>query len=224
MKGVIIKLNRILEQDYGRQKRSWMLFSLMEFCRDISHLDFERDIYGRSHKSVMEFIAGKPLSGRQVQEYTKEREELYRILCREEKAHNILACGAEAFLNELKERRIPRLLVIETNQPEWDFYIEQFESCEWFSRDNTIFTDVIAPGVTDYKFYSRAINTINLPGKNCLAFEDTVPGIGAAKKAGIGKVIVIAPCNRQSVFESMQDVDDVIGNFNQFNRVLLNEL
>ena len=223
MKGVIIKLNRILNQDYGRQKRSWMLFSLMEFCRDISHLDFEKDIYNRSHKSVMEFLAGKPLSGRQVQEYTKEREELYRILCREEKTHNLLACGAEAFLNELKERRIPRLLIIESNQPEWNFYFKQFELFEWFSQDTTIFTDVIEPGVPDYRFYSRAINTIHLPGKNCLAFEDSVSGISAAKKAGIGKIVVIAPCNRQSVFESMQDVD-VIGNFNQFNRLLLNEL
>ncbi len=81
--------------------------------------------------------------------------------------------------------------------------------------------DNIVPGKPDLDFYVRSIQAINLPGKNCIVFEDTVSGVQAAKKAGIGKIIVVAPKNKQYIFESMNEIDDIVVNFHEFNRFLL---
>ncbi len=221
MKGVIFRFNGILFQDSDKRKRAWMLFSLMEFYRDISHLDFEKCVYGQSYKTVMEYLAGRHLSDPEVQELAEKQEEMCRILSREDKAHISLACGAEFLLNELKERKIPRFLVIETNKPDLGFYIENLRINEWFSPENIICVDNIVPGRPGLDFYVRAIKGFNLSGENCIVFEDSVTGIHAAQKAGIGNIVVIAPHNKQYIFESMHEVDDVIGNFHEFNRFLL---
>lgn len=223
MKGVIFKFNRILFQDTDKQKRAWMLFSLMEFFRDISHLDFDKYVYGQSYKSVMEYIAGRTLSDREVEELAEKQESMYRILCPEDKAHISLACGAEFLLNELKERQIPRLIIIGSKKSDLDFYIANFKINEWFSQKNIMYVDNIVPGKPDIDFYVRAIQAINLPGENCIVFEDTVSGVHAAKKAGIGKIIVVAPKNKQYIFESMNEIDDIIVNFHEFNMLLLRQ-
>ncbi len=223
MKGVIFRFNRILSQDFGRQKRAWMLFSLMEFYKDISQLDFDKYVYGQSYQSIMEYMAGRPLSDTEVWELAEKQEEMYRILCREDKAHISLACGAEFLLSELKERKIPRLLVVESKKADFDFYIENFGMNEWFSQESIICEDNFVPGKPNKDIYERAIQAINLPGKNCLVFEDTVSGIHAAKKAGIGKIVVIAPQMDQYIFENMREVEEVIGNFHEFDRILLSD-
>ncbi len=221
MNGVIFQFNRILFEDSNRQKRAWKLFALMEFYRDISHLEFDKYVYGQNYKSIMEYLAGSPLSDKEAQELTEKEEVVYRVLCEEDKAHISLACGAEFFLNELKERNIPRLLVIESKKPDLDFYFRNFKINEWFMQENIIYVDSLVPGKTNTDFYVQAIQAINLPGENCLVFEDTVSGIHAAKNAGIGQIVVIVPYNNQYIFENMQEVDDVIGNFHEFNRFLL---
>lgn len=224
MNGVIFKLNRILFQDSDKQKIAWMVFARMEFHRDISHLDFDIYVYGQSYKSVMEYLADRPLTNRKVTELVEKQEAVYRTLCKEDKAHFSLTCGAAFLLNELKERHIPRLLVIESDKSNYDFYRENFRIDEWFSPKDIMYVDNIVPGKPDSDFYVRAIQEINLPGENCIVFEHTISGIRAAKKAGIGKVVAIVPRNKQYVFENMNEVDDVIGNFHEFDRFLLNEI
>jgi len=223
IKGVIFKLNGILFQDANKQKRAWMLFSLMEFFRDISHLDFDKYVYGQSYKSVMEYIGGRPLSNRKAEELAQKQECIYKMLCMEDRAHISLTYGAEFLLNELKERQIPRLLVIGTKKSNLDFYIESFKINEWFSQKNIIWADKFVPGKPDKDFYARAIQAINMPGENCIVFEDTVSGVQAAKKAGIGKIIVVAPKNKQYIFENMNEIDDIIVSVCEVNRFLLYE-
>ena len=80
MKNVIFKFDGITIQDITEQKRAWMLFSLMEFYKDISQLDFEKYINGHSYKAVLEYIAGRTLSDREVEELAEKQKSIYRSL------------------------------------------------------------------------------------------------------------------------------------------------
>ena len=223
MKGVIFKFNHVLFRDLDRQKRAWRFFAIAEFYKYISESEFEKYVYGQSYKSVMEYLAGNPLSNLEVKELALKQQIVYQIIWRKDKENICLACGAEFLLNEFKERKIPRFLVIEAQKDTLDFYIKSFGINRWFSKENIICVDDIVPGRTDIDFYIHTLQVINSTGKNCLVFEDTVPGVIAAKQADMGKIVAIAPYNKHYIFECLHEVDDVIENFHDFNRFLLSE-
>lgn len=132
-----------------------------------------------------------------------------------------MTCGAEYFLDELNERQIPRFLIIESKNKDLDFYFENFGINKWFSHEKIICVDNIVPGKPDKSFYDKVVHSISLPVKNCIVLENSISGIYAAKEAGIGEIIVITSEDKKYTFEYMSEIDDVITNFHEFNRLLL---
>ncbi|WMJ86999.1 HAD family hydrolase [Anaerocolumna sp. MB42-C2] len=223
MKGVIFKFNHVLFRDFDRQKRAWRLFALAEFYKYISDTEFDQYVYGQSYKSVMEYLAGYPLTNQEVKEYALKQEIVYQILWRKAKEDLTLTCGAEFLLNELKERKIPRLLIMESQRANLDFYIENYGINKWFTKESILCVDNIVPGRTGSDFYVHILQEMNLTGKNYLVFEDSTSGVNAAKQAEIGRVVAIVPYKEHHIYESLHEVDDVIENFHEFNRFLLSE-
>jgi beta-phosphoglucomutase-like phosphatase (HAD superfamily) len=48
--------------------------------------------------------------------------------------------------------------------------------------------------------------------------EDSAPGIRSAKRAGMGKIIAIAPANKADIVKNTEEADIVISDFYEFDR------
>ncbi|WP_411677377.1 HAD family hydrolase [Caproicibacter sp.] len=219
--GVIFDFNGTLFSDSDKQEKAWRTFSKQEFHRSITDDEFQNYIHGRNNNFIMQYLADQPLTENQISDMVEKKEAIYRNLCKEDKSHFHLACGAVRLLNELASRQIPRTVATASGKTNLDFYVSSFQLEKWFDIQKVIYDDGMIPGKPNPDFYIRASQAIAVPAKNCIVVEDAVSGIQAAHSAGIGKVIAICPRNKQEIFAEMPEVYDVISNFYEFDRFLL---
>ena len=56
---------------------------------------------------------------------------------------------------------------------------------------------------------------------DCVVIEDAIAGIKSAQSAGIGKIIAIASLEPVEFYEKIDCVEQIIKNFDEFDRNLL---
>ncbi len=215
MKGVIFDFNGTLFWDSAQQELAWRNFAKEIIHREISDLEFQEYIHGRSNDFIFEYLFGKPLSQDKLFELSEQKEELYRQLCAAQLSFQ-LAPGATELLDNLKMKKIPRAIATASGKTNVDFYIHQLGLKEWFDCNKIVYNDGSIPGKPAPDIYIKAARAINVAPKNCIVFEDAVSGIRAANAAGIGKIIAVVPEGSQEFFRNMKEIHSIISNYYEF--------
>ncbi len=215
MKGVIFDFNGTLFWDSPQQELAWRTFGREIIHREISDLEFQEYIHGRSNDFIFEYLFGKPLSQDKLFELSEQKEELYRQLCADQLSFQ-LAPGATELLDYLKMKSIPRAIATASGKTNVDFYIRKLGLEKWFGNNRIIYNDGTIRGKPAPDIYIKAIQAINIAPQNCIVFEDAVSGIRAANAAGIGKIIAVVPNGDQKYFGNMKEVYAVISNYYEF--------
>lgn len=220
MTGVIFDFNGTLFDDSDKVEKSWQLFSTQVFHRIITQAEFKEIIHGRTTDSIVQYLSQSALNKEQIAELADKKEAIYRKLCESDRS-TCLAADVKLLLDELKERQIPRTIATASPKVNLDYFIKKFNLEKWFDIDKIIYNDGTIPGKPAPDFYIRAAKVIEIEPHKCIVFEDAASGIQSAYNAGIGKIIVVAPQNQMHTFEKLPEVFDVITDFNQFDRLLL---
>ena len=124
-------------------------------------------------------------------------------------------------MDYLKENNIPRTIA---TMSEWDnveFYIKEFNLEKWFDLDKIVYSDGTIPGKPAPDIFKIAASKINLKPSDCVVIEDAIAGIKSAQSAGIGKIIAIASLEPVEFYRNIDAVDNIIMNFNEFDRNIL---
>ena len=221
MKGIIFDFNGTLYWDSQLHYDAWRDFS--KIIRGYSFTDEEmRDkMFGHTNADIIEYAIGKKPSKEMVEKYGKEKEALYRKRCLLDPEKFKLAPGAIELLDYLKANNIPRTIA---TMSEWDnvaFYINEFHLENWFDIDKIVYSDGTIPGKPAPDIFLIAAEKIGLKPKDCVVIEDAIAGINSAKSAGIGKIIAIASLEPISFYENMTGLSQIIKNFNEFDRSML---
>lgn len=106
-KGVIFDFNGTLFWDSEKHEIAWREFSKEIRGRELNEEEFKTKVHGRTNKLILEYIIGEDCEESRIDELSKEKERLYRNLCKEDKDTFKLVPGAEKFFDYLKEKEIP---------------------------------------------------------------------------------------------------------------------
>jgi haloacid dehalogenase superfamily, subfamily IA, variant 3 with third motif having DD or ED len=215
LKGVIFDFNGTLFWDSAQQELAWKTFAKELAHKEISELEFQKYIHGRSNDFILEYLMGRSLSQDELNKLSERKEECYRQLCIDQLSFQ-LAPGAAEFLDYLKSKDIPRSIATSSGETNVDFYIHQLGLEKWFEHNAIVYNDGSIRGKPAPDIYIKAARAIHRVPQNCIVFEDAVSGIIAANAADIGKIIAVAHKDNWKYFESMKEVHSIISNYYEF--------
>ena len=221
IKGLLFDFNGTLYWDSQLHYDAWREYSKILRGYEFTDEEMRDKMFGHTNEDIIEYAIGKKPFKEMVEKYGKEKEALYRKRCLLDLESFKLAPGAIEFLDYLKENNIPRTIA---TMSEWDnveFYIKEFNLEKWFDLDKIVYSDGTIPGKPAPDIFKIAASKINLKPSDCVVIEDAIAGIKSAQSAGIGKIIAIASLEPIEFYRNIDAVDNIIMNFNEFDRNIL---
>lgn len=212
-KGVIFDFNGTLFWDTAYHNKAWDLFLERH---DIRLTDEEKDriIHGRNNQEIFNSLFNTDPDTKKLHELILEKESIYQEICRAHKKE--LAPGALDFLDFLKNLHVPFTLATASGKENIDFYFRHLELDKWFDIGKIVYNDGSFKGKPEPHIFLKAANLLDLAPRDLVVFEDSLMGIRAAERAGIGRIIVVQSTKTPHVVRS----HDGIRHFNEVERTL----
>lgn len=217
-KGIIFDFNGTLFFDSEKHLEAWREFSKRLRADAFTDDEMREYMFGRTNEDIIAYLIGKQPEPELVERFAKEKEAVYREMCKKDFKNTVLAPGAVEFLDFLKANDIPRTIATMSEKDNVDFYIEEFQLAKWFDIDKIVYSDGTLPGKPAPDIYIKAAKILNLSPKDCIVVEDAISGIESARSAGIGKIIAIASMESVDLYKKISAVSQIIKNFNEIDK------
>lgn len=217
-KGIIFDFNGTLFWDSEKHQEAWREFSKRLREHAFTDDEMREYMFGRTNEDIIKYLIGKQPSKKMVENFAKEKEAVYRDMCRKDAKNTVLAPGAVEFLDFLTENNIPHTIATMSEKDNVDFYIDEFKLERWFDLDKIVYSDGTIPGKPAPDIYVKAAQKLNLQPQECIVIEDAVSGIESARAANIGKIIAIASMESVDLYKNIPAVSQIIKNFNEIDR------
>ena len=217
-KGIIFDFNGTLFFDSEKHLEAWREFSKRLRSYPFTDEEMRDYMFGRTNEDIIAYLIGKRPSPEMVEKLGKEKEAVYREMCRQDYKNTVLAPGAVDFLNYLKEKNIPRTIATMSEKDNVDFYIEEFQLEQWFDIDKIVYADGTIPGKPAPDIYIKAAKKLELNPQDCIVVEDAVSGIESAKGAHAGKIIAMASMESTDLYKNIPAVSQIIKSFDEIDR------
>jgi len=217
-KGIIFDFNGTLFFDSEKHYEAWREYSAKLRGSAFTDDEMRKYMFGRTNEDIIAYAIGKKPSKEMVDKLAKEKEVVYRDMCRADKENTVLAPGAVNLLNYLTEKNIPHTIATMSEKDNVDFFIEEFKLAQWFDINKIVYADGTLPGKPAPDIYIKAAEKLGLKPEECIVVEDAISGIEAAKSAGIGKIIAIASMESKDLYKNIPAVSQIIENFDQIDR------
>lgn len=217
-KGIIFDFNGTLFFDSEKHLEAWRAYSKRLRGTAFSDEEMRKYMFGRTNEDIIAYAIGRKPEPKMVEKLAKEKEEVYREMCRKDYKNTKLAPGAIEFLNFLKDNNVPMTIATMSEKDNVDFYIEEFNLAKWFDLEKIVYSDGTIPGKPAPDIYQIAAEKLHLAPKDCIVIEDALSGIQSAKDAGIGKIIAIASMEKEDLYKNIPSVSQIIKNFDEIDR------
>lgn len=217
-KGIIFDFNGTLFFDSEKHLEAWREYSRKLRGTAFSDDEMRKYMFGRTNEDIIAYAIGKKPDADMVEELAREKEAVYREMCRKDAENTVLAPGAVEFLDFLKAHNIPMTIATMSEKDNVDFYIEEFQLAKWFDIDKIVYSDGTLPGKPAPDIYLKAAEKLGLTPKECIVVEDAISGIDAAHSADIGKIIAIASMESEDLYKNIPAVSQIIKNFDEIDR------
>ena len=219
-KGIIFDFNGTLLFDSEKHYQAWRVYSKQLRGYSFTDDEMRKYMFGRTNEDIIAYAIGKRPDPEMCVNLAKEKEAVYRDMCRNDRENFKLAPYAEEFLDYLCEKNIPHTIATMSEKDNVDFYIEEFKLEKWFDLDKIVYSNGKIPGKPAPDIYQIAAKNIGLPPEDCIVVEDAISGIDSAAAAGIGKIIAIASVESVELYERQPAVSQIIRNFREIDRNL----
>ena len=186
-KGVIFDFNGTLFWDTAFHD---LAFDIFLEKHDLQLTDKEKrvKIHGQANPEIMRGIFGNQITEKEIQEYTQDKESIYRQLCISDLK---FAPGAEDLFEFLQEKEIPFTIATSAGIENVSFYFENMKLNRWFSLDKVAYNNGTFRGKPFPDLFLAAAKKLNMLPQETIIFEDSVAGIESAENAGAGKIIIV---------------------------------
>ena len=217
-KGIIFDFNGTLFFDSEKHLEAWREFSKRVRSYAFTDEEMREYMFGRTNEDIIAYLIGKKPNPQMVEELAKEKEAVYREMCRKDCKNTVLAPGAVEFLDYLSKNNIPMTIATMSEKDNVDFYIEEFNLSKWFDIEKIVYADGTISGKPAPDIYIKASKILNLSPEECIVVEDAISGIKSAETAGIGKIIAIASMESEDLYKNISAVSQIIKNFDEIDR------
>ena len=214
-KGIIFDFNGVLWWDNHLQELSWREFSAKIRGTPLSDEEMAVHMHGRNNQYLQEYLAGRPVTGQELEQLIEEKEIAYRQLCLTQGENFKLSPGAIELLDFLVERHIPHTIATASGKSNLDFFIEHLKLGQWFNLNQIVYDDGSRPGKPAPDIYLQAAKNLDLSPAECVVVEDSHSGIQAAHAAQIGWIVALGPIDTHQQLASLKGVDAAIENLGQ---------
>ena len=188
-------------------KQAWV-----EFCQkyhfSLSDEEFVKYIFGRTNKDILNFLHQRELPADEIHKYAEEKEALYREIY---KPHLKLADGLFDLLKALKANQVKTAVATSAPTKNIEFAFENLDIKHLF--DVIVDENYVTNHKPDPEIYLKAAEFLNVAPRDCVAVEDSLPGIRAAVNAGM-TVVAITTTHKE---QDLTDARFIIRSFNDLN-------
>ena len=145
-------------------------------------------IHGQTNPDIMRSIFGVQLTEKEINDYSQDKELIYRQLCINDLK---FAPGAEDLFDFLKANNIPFTIASSSGIENISFYFANMQLDRWFSLDKVVYNNGTFRGKPYPDGFLAAAKKLQVRPEECAIFEDSVAGIEAAENAGAGKIYIV---------------------------------
>ncbi len=165
---------------------------------------FKNNLFGRVNRDILRGLYKQELDDQQAGLYAVEKEALYRKLY---VGHVEPAKGLIRFLKELKAEGITTAVATSAPRVNLDFVLDKAGLRPYF--DALVDISAVRRGKPAPDLYLKAAEELRRKPGECVAFEDSYPGVESALAAGM-RVVGVTTTHTP---EELGHVHLVIGNF-----------
>ncbi|WP_427500634.1 HAD family hydrolase [Methylomonas sp. MED-D] len=220
-KGIIFDFNGVLLWDAPLHVQAWQATALRLRGLPLSDDEFSIHVHGRTNRHILSYLRGRNFQEAELLELIQIKESMYRDLCLKNPETFVLSPGAEALLDLVSSKGIPRTIATASEKTNLDFFIQHLGLDKWFDLPRIVFDDGALPGKPAPDMYAKAATNIGLPPYDCIVVEDAISGFQSAHAANIGHIVGLGPLETHNKLLACQGVSTVIESFEQFPRELL---
>jgi len=207
-KGYIFDLDGVLIDSSRIHFEGWRKF-LNEVGRDVDYETFLKSYFGKRGAETLEQIFGRgkytPGEAREISDRID-----FNFVMNIGK-QKVPIEGAFEFLRTLKGSGQKIALATSAPRQNVDAFLDAFSVRNFF--DAEVCADDVSHGKPDPEVFLRAAGKLGESPSDCIVFEDSLPGLMAAKAAGMKCVAVLTTTTR----EVLNRADFFITNFNDKN-------
>ena len=199
--GVIFDLDGVLVDTGWAHRQAWFDLAEKEGL-EISE-EFFRRTFGMQNAAILPLL--RPgIAPQELERLSDWKEQHYRDLMKE---HLALAPGAEDLLKDLKRHDF-RLAIGSSAPPEnLNLFWHRLGLAHWF--DARVTKEEIARSKPAPETFLKAAEKMGLPPTCCAVVEDAVPGVQAARAAGMVVVAVTTTRTREDLAQADRVVDSL---------------
>lgn len=205
---VIFDMDGVVVDNHTYHANAWRIFA-KKHGFTMTEEQFREKVNGRTINEVIaEIFEDKQLSQDDIRKLGEEKEALYRKIYSDEVKP---IDGLPQFLEHLHQQHIPVALATSSPPVNVDFILSKTRLHRYFHTilDATSFKK----GKPDPEIYIKAGKALNMPSAQCIVFEDSMSGLGAAQRAGM-RVIALATTHKTS---ELQHIPVVIQDYMGFS-------
>lgn len=156
--------------------------AIEQFCSKygfrLSEEELRTKIYGRTNKDWITNLFGT-LTRQQLDGYADEKEQLFRDLY---EPYIKPVEGLLIFLEQLKAADVPCAIVTSAPPANVDFVLKHIPIRKYFTA--ILDERSVTHGKPHPEIYLNTARALELPGRQCVVFEDSLSGVESARAAG----------------------------------------
>ena len=216
--GIIFDFNGVLIWDSELHKKAWKDLTIKFRGSPFTEDEFTHKVFGRPNAFILEYLIGRKLEASEIHQLTQEKESLYRKLCLDLGENFKLSPGTIELFDFLVGHDIPHTIATASERVNLDFFIKHLHLGKWFDLQKIVFDDGLLPNKPEPDIYLRAVEKIRVAPSDCIVVEDSVSGICAARRAGIGKIYALGPPEQHAELRLVKGTSEVISHVGEIPR------
>lgn len=221
-RGIVLDFNGTLVWDTELHKLAWLELS-KELSSPMTEEYYYQEVHGRTTKNILEILKGGHLSPEELEELGQEKERLYREACIQRPDIWKLAPWVEDFLNHITELDIPRTIATASEKVNLDFFISHFSLDQWFDTELFVYDDGCIKNKPEPDIYLKAAEHLGMEPQELAVVEDSYYGFLAAKRGGLGRIIITGPPEDQHrELAACEGIHQFIQHFDEIDRESFN--
>lgn len=204
--GFIFDMDGVIVDNMRTHETAWLaLFADLGISINIK--EFHHKTAGMKATEVLRYFLGNRFSNIELEQLAAQKEFLYRVLFRKKlKA----LTGLPTFLNNAQRRRIPMAVATGGGKPNIDFVLDGLKLRTYFH--SVLGASDVMHGKPHPEIYLESAHALGISPEDCFVFEDALPGIEAARRAGM-RVVGIATTHSISFLRNVPGVIVAAKNF-----------
>lgn len=201
---VIFDLDGVIVDNMDFHRKAWGLF-LEKYAPEIDLLDFSRH-FGKTNRELLRLIFKRTVSSAEETRWGEEKEAIYRRIYAD--AVRPLP-GLKSFLLDIKKAGFRSAVASAAPRVNVDFVLERLGLRDFFNA--VLDASYSVRGKPDPGIYLEAARILAVPPRRCLVFEDSFPGVQAARNAGMTIIGVTTTYSAESLKDTDGTIKDFVG-------------